>query len=250
MHNVADAQRFGLFEGMERHRKEELPLSGREINRTDKQQRGATMNTLAAERLVRVRQALLENNLDGLIVHDASNRRYLSGYESVYRRGYLIVTLDEAFIVTYECEAEQARVQTSGIEVIEHEGLDPVETLSQVLKRCKAKRIGVDSDFELNVHIGLSGRVSNLVNAFGFMHSFRAVKDTADIEGFRYAARKHDEALSYMETVIQEGVTDFDMRVELDCFLLKNGADAFTFESVVLSGESGAFSHMRQARRL
>ncbi len=212
--------------------------------------RGALMNTLGAERLKRLRQALAKNDLDGLIVHEPSSRRYLSGYESVYHRGYLVVTQDRAFIVTYECEADQAGLQAPGFEVVEHQGFDPVEALADVLKRLQGKRIGVDSDLELNVYMGLSQEVTGLVNSFGFMHSFRAVKDAADIEGFRYAAKKHDEALAYMETVIKEGVTDFDMRVELDRFLLKNGADAFTFESVVLSGDAGAFPHMRPGKRV
>src|SRR6185437_15421884 len=61
-------------------------------------------------RIERLRHALAKHELDGALISNAQNRRYLSGFTG--SAGYLLVTADDAIIATdfryYEQSAQQA----------------------------------------------------------------------------------------------------------------------------------------------
>ena len=60
-------------------------------------------------RLERLREVLVEKNLDGMLITQPDNRFYLSGFDG--SAGYLLITSQEAFLATDFRYLEQVKRQ-------------------------------------------------------------------------------------------------------------------------------------------
>ena len=68
----------------------------------------------------------------------------------------------------------------------------------------------------------------------------RAVKDDEEIELMRRAQKVTDEAFTYMCGIIRPGLTEMELRVELDNYMLSHGGDALAFDTILASGPNSA----------
>lgn len=77
----------------------------------------------------------------------------------------------------------------------------------------------------------------------------RAVKDADEIAAMKAAQSITDAAFSHMCEVIKVGMTEKQLRAELDNFMLSHGADALAFDSIVASGPNSANPHAKPSSR-
>lgn len=71
----------------------------------------------------------------------------------------------------------------------------------------------------------------------------RAVKDADEICRMKEAQAVTDAAFAHIVEFIRPGVTEREIQLELDGFMLSHGADALAFQSIVASGANGASPH-------
>lgn len=71
----------------------------------------------------------------------------------------------------------------------------------------------------------------------------RAVKDADEIRRMKEAQAVTDAAFAHIVEFIRPGVTEREIQLELDGFMLSHGADALAFPSIVASGANGASPH-------
>ncbi len=73
--------------------------------------------------------------------------------------------------------------------------------------------------------------------------SLRAIKDRQEIARMRAAQAITDAAFSHIVGFIRSGMTEREVQIELEDYMLRHGAQALAFSSIVASGANGASPH-------
>lgn len=73
--------------------------------------------------------------------------------------------------------------------------------------------------------------------------SFRAVKSDEEIENICKAQRIAEAALKHILGFIKIGVTEKEIALELDHYMLSHGAEALSFETIAISGANTSKPH-------
>ena len=204
-------------------------------------------------RLAKVRQIMAEVGLDGLLVTQADNRRYLSGFTG--SNGVLIITQDKQVLATDSRYYEQMRQQCHGWDLAEV-GYDFAAKMLELLRGLElgARRVGFEAE-----HISVStlyswerallGRLV-LVNTEGLVGAVRMQKEEAEIAAIKKAVAVADAALAHLSGWMQPGMTELQVAWELESFMRTHGASALSFESIVASGPNSAKPHARPSERV
>jgi len=180
-------------------------------------------------RLEKLRQILVEEELDAILISQGENRRYLSGFTG--SAGFLLISQDRAILTTDSRYVEQAQAEASTFEVIRIQGALS-KWLPPLLSGLDIQRLGFegrDVPFltyrELTGVVGeVSGEIS-LVSIEEFVESLRAVKDQAELQCLEKAAAISDAALEEVLPGAQPGISERELAWELESFMRCNGSE-------------------------
>jgi Xaa-Pro aminopeptidase len=187
--------------------------------------------------------AVAERELDALLVSNLVNVRWLTGFNGT--NAIAVVGVAQRRFVTDFRYLTQSAQQ-----------LDPAwqrEIATDLLERAAERlpagltRLGFD-DAHLTVkqHAQLSelvGQDVELVAAGDVVQALRAVKDSAEIDAIRRAARLADEAF---EEVVAAGIvdrTEKQVALDLEFAMRRRGAEGASFPSIIAAGDHGALPH-------
>lgn len=193
-------------------------------------------------KLVKLREALKENGLDALLVTNAYNRRYITGFTG--SSGVAVVSADDAVFITDFRYTEQAAEQVKGFRIVKHEKTIIEEVATQV-KEMNIQTLGFEKD---DVSFGMYELYNEKVQVdmkpvAGIIEKLRMIKSSQEIEVLKQAAKIADDAFAHICTFIKPGVTELDVSNELEMFMRKQGATSSSFDIIVASGERGALPH-------
>ena len=196
-------------------------------------------------RIEAVQAKVAERELDALLVTRLVNVRWLTGFEG--SNAAAVVGSGTPRFVTDFRYLTQAAAQ-----------LDPIwerEIETDLLKRVVAGlaegplKLGYD-DAHLTVrqHAQLEQLVAErddvqLVAADGIVEALRAVKDAAEIDLIRAAAKLADEAFEEVVGAGLVGRTERDVALDLEIAMRRRGASGASFAPIVAAGEHGALPH-------
>jgi Xaa-Pro aminopeptidase len=193
-------------------------------------------------RLERVTAALAARELDALLVTGLPNVRWLTGFTG---SNALVVVPREGtprFLTDFRY-LSQAREQVG--DAFAHE--IATDLLEQLTKdgAAPAGRVGFD-DAQVTVkqHARLAEAGLELVPAGGLVEDLRQVKEPAELDAIRAAARLADAAFS--EVVLDRpvvGRTERELALDLEVAMRRRGADAVSFPPIVAAGAHGALPH-------
>ncbi|HLG72029.1 MAG TPA: aminopeptidase P family protein [Chloroflexota bacterium] len=200
-------------------------------------------------RIRRVRAAVEQKELDGLLVSQPENRRYLSGFSG--SAGYLLISQTETFLLSDFRYLTQGPQQAPEYEFIMVERGFPKKGLAPVLNRFSAKRIGFEAgDMTVSGHnawleglkeSGLSG--VELVATDGLVEELRALKDEDELAIIAEAVRIVDDAFARFREVVKPGMTEREAAWRLEQFVREEGAEALSFPTILASGPNAAKPH-------
>ena len=71
----------------------------------------------------------------------------------------------------------------------------------------------------------------------------RSIKSEAQVEKIIKAQRIAEAAFEHILTFIKEGVTEKEVALELDYYMLSHGADGLSFETIAVSGKNSSKPH-------
>lgn len=191
----------------------------------------------------RVSARLAERGLDALLVTDAADLRYLTGFTG--SNGYAVVGAGLRRFVTDFRYVERARTEVADFD--REQG--PREILGALADGWPVGsfRLGFDdADVSVRAHGRLRDTLPErieLVAAGDVVEAERAVKEPLEIERLQAAAALADEVYGW---VVQRGLvgrTERAVAVALEHRMRELGADGPSFDSIVASGELGALPH-------
>ena len=184
-----------------------------------------------------------EREIDSLLVLDELNQRYLSGF--AYSDGYLLVTLEHAYLVTDFRYYEMAQKKAYGdFEIVMPKSINTFLTEKVAENGCH--RMGFEGS---SVSYATYRRYSDLlapvelVDIGTAIEELRMIKSDEEIALIAKAQGITDLAFSHLLSMIKTDMTEIDVAVELEYAMRKNGADGFAFETIAVSGDASALPH-------
>ena len=206
------------------------------------------------DRLTNLRETLEERELDGLLITEPENRRYISGFTG--SAGYLVVFRDDAILATDFRYVEQAANQAPHFRVVKA-GSDWAWLLD-LLKESTMKRVGFESHQMTvasyrQVTEALKelpkGQGPSLVATTGLVEALRTIKDQQEMASLQKAIEVADAAMEGVAPAIQAGETEREVAWRLEKAMRELGADSLSFDTIVAAGPNGAMPHHRPSDR-
>lgn len=204
---------------------------------------------MTPERLGRLRARMVDEHLDALIVSDAHNVRWLSGFSG--SNGTLVVTPLDVHLFTdsrYTLQAADDAPETAI-----HISSEPVLTCAAAfLADRKDDGIGFESDVVTydgyrELSTALDGR--RIAGYKGLVSALRMVKDAQEVREITRAAEITDAALGQLLPCLKTGISERDAARELAYILAEQGAERESFAAIVAAGERSALPHARPSDR-
>lgn len=107
---------------------------------------------------------------------------------------------------------------------------------------CKDERISVSRKTAQDRGPAVSS-ADCLRETSGFVLGLRAVKDADEIRRMKAAQAVTDAAFAHIRGFVRPGMTEREVQLELEDFMLRNGASGLAFSSIVAAGANGANPH-------
>ncbi|MEI6513998.1 MAG: Xaa-Pro peptidase family protein [bacterium] len=201
-------------------------------------------------RLERIRKRMRKMRLDAVIITSRDNVFYVSGFTG--SSGNAIITLDKALFVTDSRYTLQAAEQCKGFEVKTHNSsVDAIEFLYEQLQELaiielRFEPAAVTVDQLRNWRRKMPGiRLRPLKDLLG---SLRLVKDESEIQRIIKAVKIVDAAFEHILGFIKEGKTEYEIGLEIEFFIRKQGGE-IGFAPIVVSGPRSALPHGQPTNR-
>lgn len=188
--------------------------------------------------------AALPENIDAALITEDVNRRYMTGMKS--SAGTVLVTREKAYLIIDFRYIEKAQKTVHDAEVIMQGKL--YEQINELLAKHGAKNVAIESESvtvaqlnamrtRLNVEIDDSQALSEAID------SLRIVKTQDEIDKIIKAQRIAELAFEDVLNFIKPGVTEKEVGLHLDYFMLSHGAEALSFDTIAVSGPNTSLCH-------
>ncbi len=186
--------------------------------------------------------------VEAMLVLSLDNIRWLTGFTG--SAGILVVGPQEMVFVTdgryVEQAIAQAKLSSVEVDVIEaRSSTDQVEALTKILVgRSSCSFDPAELSVE-NYEIYQQALTIKLVAQTGLVKQLRRIKTEAEIARIEAACLAADKALADVESMLTDGVTERNVRDELEYLMRRHGADGPSYETIVATGLNGVKPHHR-----
>lgn len=201
------------------------------------------------QRVERLRAKLAEKEFDAILVSQAENRRYVSGFTG--SAGFLLVSKDEAVLLTDFRYTEQAGLQAPGFKV-QQVKYDYATWLPDLVKELNLRRLAFDShntsyaSYQAMTKVLAEKELSiELVPDETMVEGLRAIKEADEVAAIQKAQDLTDGAFAYVADWLRPGVTERQVAWELEKHIREHGGDGLAFDTIVAAGPNAARPHHR-----
>ena len=190
-----------------------------------------------------LRNKLKSLNLQGMIVSNPINIRYLTGIDA---EGVLLITRKENIYITDSryIEAVQ-KVLTIDDDII-------IENISDISKDdyenffMFCENVGFEEEYikycKYQEYM-YKYKINNMVETEQMIEKQRMIKDNNEIKYIRKASELTDQCFDYLLGFIKKGKTEKEIAFEIKKYFMMNGADDISFEPIVASGINSSMPH-------
>lgn len=193
-------------------------------------------------KLTSIRKELIKRKLDGLLITNPYNRRYVTGFTG--SAGVVLITNDEALFLTDFRYTEQAEREVTGFTIIEHSP-HIVDDVKQQVKRLHINRLGFEAEHMTMAQYNdyINHLECELITTNGIVESLRMIKTDEEIAIIKKAAEIADRAFEHILSYIKPGVREIEIANELEYVMRKLGASQSSFDTIVASGVRSSLPH-------
>lgn len=223
---------------------------------------------LSYERQNIVRKACEQLGLDALLIRDTSNIQWATSFDGVFdeeRAHALLVGPERTSLHTDSRYSNAIRTVAARIKsdiLVDDSRTSHAQFALTSLKEeavCNDAAIQGESTEEraFSGRLGIEDSITysefvKMVDAFStkalaptadVILELRAVKDASEITRLRAAQAITDAAFEHIVRFMKPGMTEREVQLELEDYMLRHGADGLAFRSIVATGENGADPH-------
>jgi Xaa-Pro aminopeptidase len=203
------------------------------------------------ENLKRIQNSLVECDIPALLVSEIENVRWLTGFTG--SSGAVVVTPSKASFITdarYDVQARDEVKAPFSVYIFA-----TPKTMNDEIADCLDSNEIAAFGFEA-IHTSYAAyqklvekfpnhKVQPAPDLFG---PLRMVKSEAEIEITRRACKLADACFDHVCRLIQPGVSEYDLGLEIEFFFRRQGAK-LAFEPIVVAGERAALPHGKPSER-
>lgn len=200
-------------------------------------------------RLDRLRETMDSKRLDGLLISDLTNVRYLTGYTGT-SGAVLLTSRDTLFFTDFRYETQATKqVRDARVQLATH-ALGRAAAAGA--NRRRLKRVGYEAEHvTVQQHKDLKERFKASLHATrNVVEDLRLLKDAHEIAAIERAVQLADEACAHATQMMRPGVSEVEVCLELERHMRLNGAEKVSFEIIVASGKRSALPHGVASQKL
>ncbi|MEG2425941.1 MAG: aminopeptidase P family protein [Oscillospiraceae bacterium] len=180
------------------------------------------------------------------LITSTENRKYFTDFSST--DGYLLVSATGSIFITDSRYIEAARSEIKECDEILLQNKVSYQ-IDEALEKFGAKKLLIEASRTTvsqyneykekysNFNVVADGELDKIIDAM------RAVKDEEEKAKIIKAQRIAEKAFEFIAKYIEEGKTERQIALELDYFMLKNGAEDLAFDTIVVSGKNSSKPH-------
>lgn len=193
--------------------------------------------------LNKLRNVLSERGIDGVIIYDELNQRYLTSFH--FSDGLLLITKLNAYLVTDFRYLEMAKKSVSSdFAVVAPE--DRLTFVKEVISEEGIKLLGFEGNVVSYAKFSrLRDRYSEveLCDIGDIVEQMREVKEEWEIELIRKSQEITDLAFSELLSRIKPDMTEIQVAAELEYLMKRAGSEGTAFDTIAVSGDGSALPH-------
>ncbi|MFH2123073.1 MAG: aminopeptidase P family protein [Pseudomonadota bacterium] len=205
------------------------------------------------QRIGRLQAILRRRKIDGLLVSQPENRRYLSGYSTLDHgiaetAGLLLIPArGESWLLTDFRFKLQAEAEAGFL----HIGLYPkgvLALLREMMPDLGIHTLGFESEYSLysfaeklkvlGAKIGLQ-----VLPTTGLVEKMRLVKDEDELAKLRAAVDLNEKVFEEVYSSIAPGQTENEIALAIESTMRRMGAESPSFSTIVAAGSNSALPH-------
>lgn len=189
---------------------------------------------------------ILDNqSLDAFLIHDPYNMRYLSKFRG--GEGVLYISKDKRILIT-DSRYIEAAGRESDFEVMECTRNHSVkDILRELITSEQVKRLGYEDEAMLcktfHEYQKELPMVSEWIPLGSEVKKLRQIKTEEELEYLSHAESIGDKAFSKILEFLRPGVTEREIQMELEYWMMKYGAEGTSFSTIVASGVHSSMPH-------
>lgn len=204
-----------------------------------------------AGRIDDLRERLADRSLPAMIVTDPTNVRWLTGFTG--SSGAVAVLPDRAVLVTDGRYRDRAgdELAAAGVDGEVLAGFtQPAQHELLVGALAGVPRVAAESGSLTHARWTALAENLPLEATTGLVEAGRRRKDPGELARIEAAAAAADAALAEVAPLLGDGMTEADVRMELEYRMRRHGADGPSYDTIVASGpEHAARPHHQASRR-
>jgi Xaa-Pro aminopeptidase len=205
------------------------------------------------DRMKRLVARLGEKDIEGILISQPENRRYLSGFEG--SAGFLFITAKDFILATDSRYTVQAKSQAPDYKLVTISG-DTGKWLPKIIDGLGIERLGFESEYTpFSQHqrwcdiLNKGKSRLRLIPTDGVVEWLRALKEPEELELMARAAAIADAAMNHIRGKLRVGMTELEAAWEIEKFMREEGSQAIPFEIIVGSGPNAALPHAQPSAR-
>lgn len=187
----------------------------------------------------------IKNFADAALIFSEENRRYFTEFPS--SDGALVVFEDKALFFTDSRYTEAAAKCIGESFVLDSSNI--YEKLTELFENKGVKKVALENDkITLADFENLKKKLPDVEfiiteELSAAIEEIRIVKEISEVEKIKAAQKIAEDAFDHILSFIKEGMTEKEVSLELDFYMLSHGAEAVSFETIAVAGKNSSMPH-------
>lgn len=199
------------------------------------------------ERIINIRRIIGFRKLDGLLITNIKNIRYLTGFTG--SSGFLIITKDKNLFFTDFRYKDQAEAEVTGWEITIEKGRR-TKLIAGAVKKLAIKRLGFEQSITYEFYDLLKAKIPDvLYPQKNLVENMRKIKDEEEIISIKKAVERAEGAFLAVKPRIRHGVRERNIALRIEDQLKKRGCKCPAFDIITASGKNSSMPHARPSEK-
>ncbi len=194
-------------------------------------------------RLEKLHLSMKQEKVGAVYLCRPENVHYFSGFTG--SDSHLLVTASEMFLLTDRRYEEEAQQSASCAEMVLWKKNIP-ETAAEIFRKKRVRAVGFEADMLTQLHFSQFTKALSNARTKDFRQqiaTIRLCKTSWELGRIKAALRCAEKSFLELKHVIRCGMTELDIRAELEMRMLKYGAIRPAFETIVAVGKNSSLPH-------
>jgi len=193
-------------------------------------------------RLKLITDAFVSKGVDGVLVSEMKNVRYLSGFTG--SSACLLITAHRKILITDFRYKEQAGKEAVGYEILIDDG-ERQKLILETAKSLGTKVLGFESTVTYAFYKELLGKGVKIKALTNFVEDLRKVKDRRELTLIGEAISRAEKSFLEVRPFVRKGSTERGIALMLEERLKENGCRLSPFDIIVAAGPNSSMPHAR-----